>query len=134
LIIVIYPKYRRKQKMTKTGSGGRGEQGSRGGQGARGRSGGPGVPGGSGGPGASAGCCGVEAVVTVDARGQIVLPKELRELAGIGSGDKLAVVSMRSAGRVCCLSLMKVEELSGTVRDILGPVARELSTGGKNDA
>ncbi len=73
------------------------------------------------------GCCGVEAVVTVDSRGQIVLPKELRSQAGIRAGDKLAVVSMKSEGKVCCLSLMKVEELAGTVRQILGPVARELS-------
>ena len=75
-----------------------------------------------------AGCCGVEAVVTVDSRGQIVLPKELRSQAGIRAGDKLAVVSMRSEGKVCCLSLMKVEELAGTVRQILGPMARELSS------
>ena len=72
------------------------------------------------------GCCAVEAVVTVDARGQLVLPKELRSRAGIKAGDKLAVVSMESGGRVCCLSLMKVEELAGTVKEILGPVAREL--------
>ncbi len=78
---------------------------------------------------AAAVCCGVEAVVTVDSRGQIVLPKELRSQAGIRAGDKLAVVSMRSEGKVCCLSLMKVEELAGTVRDILGPVAKELSGG-----
>ena len=75
----------------------------------------------------SVGCCSVEAVVTVDARGQIVLPKELRDHAGISAGDKLAVVSMMSGGRVCCLSLMKVQELAGTVREILGPVARELA-------
>jgi antitoxin PrlF len=107
-----YQKYRRKQIMAKARGGGQGGQG---------------------GQGIATGCCGVEAVVTVDARGQIVLPKELRDLAGIGTGDKLAVVSMRSSGRICCLSLMKVEELAGTVRDILGPVARELSGGGKND-
>jgi hypothetical protein len=28
---------------------------------------------------------------------------------------------------VCCLSLIKVEQLAGTVKDILGPVARELA-------
>lgn len=73
------------------------------------------------------GCCGVEAVVTVDARGQVVLPKELRAAAGIQAGDKLAVVSMTSQGRVCCLSLIKVEQLAGTVKEILGPVAREIA-------
>ena len=90
--------------------------------------------GGQGGPASAAGCCGIEAVVTVDARGQIVLPKELRGQAGIEAGDKLAVVSLRSGGRVCCLSLMKVEELAGTVREILGPVARELAGREKGDA
>ena len=74
----------------------------------------------------AAGCCGVEAVVTVDARGQIVLPKELRDAAGIGTGDKLAVVSLKNDGRLCCLALMKVEELAGTVREILNPVASRL--------
>jgi len=78
-------------------------------------------------------CCSVEAIVTVDARGQIVLPKELRSQAGIKTGDKLAVVSMTSGGRVCCLSLMKAEELAGTVRDVLGPVARELAGEEKSD-
>ncbi len=73
------------------------------------------------------GCCSVEAVVTVDSRGQIVLPKELRSAAGIRAGDKLAVVTMLSGGSVCCLSLMKVEQLAGTVKEILGPVARELA-------
>ncbi len=72
-------------------------------------------------------CCSVEAVVTVDSRGQVVLPKQLRSLAGIRTGDKLAVVSMRGGGCVCCLSLIKVEELAGTVREILGPVAREIA-------
>ncbi len=73
-----------------------------------------------------AGCCTVEAIVSVDARGQIVLPKEIRSRAGIAEGDKLAVVAMTSGGRVCCLSLMKVEELAGTVRQVLAPVAKEL--------
>ena len=69
----------------------------------------------------------MEAVVSVDARGQVVLPKELRAQAGIQPGDKLAVVIMRSEGRVCCLSLMKVEQLAETVREVLGPVAREIT-------
>ncbi len=81
----------------------------------------------------AAGCCGVEAVVTVDARGQIVLPKELRDGAGITAGDKLAVVSLKSGERLCCLALMKVEELAGTVRELLGPVASALVREEKGD-
>jgi antitoxin PrlF len=72
-------------------------------------------------------CCSVEAVVTVDSRGQIVLPKDLRLRAGIAAGDKLAIVRMQSGDGSCCLSLMKVEALSGTVREILGPLARQLA-------
>jgi antitoxin PrlF len=72
-------------------------------------------------------CCSVEAVVAVDSRGQVVLPKELRSAAGIKAGDKLAVVVMQSGGKVCCLSLMKVDQLASTVKNILGPVARELA-------
>ena len=74
----------------------------------------------------AAGCCGVEAIVTVDARGQLVLPKDLREKAGIKAGDKLAVVTMQQGGQVCCLSLMRVDALAGMVRQVLGPVMKEL--------
>ena len=35
----------------------------------------------------ASGCCKLEAVVAVDERGQIVLPKDLRERAGIRAGD-----------------------------------------------
>jgi AbrB family looped-hinge helix DNA binding protein len=36
----------------------------------------------------------VESIVSVDERGQMVLPKDIREKAKIRPGDKLAVVSM----------------------------------------
>ena len=44
------------------------------------------------------GCCKVESVVSVDERGQMVLPKELRDKANIRAGDKLAVVGMEKDG------------------------------------
>lgn len=75
-------------------------------------------------------CCEVQAVVTVDARGQLVLPKDVREAAGIKGGDKLAIVAMSDGDQVCCLSLMKVSELSGMVRSFLGPVAQEINREG----
>jgi len=71
------------------------------------------------------GCCGIEAIVTVDARGQLVLPKEVRQQAGIRPGEKLAVVIIRREGRVCCLSLMKADALSDAVRDVLAPAMQE---------
>jgi antitoxin PrlF len=71
--------------------------------------------------------CRVEAIVSVDERGQMVLPKELRDRAHIGAGDKLAVVCCERNGAVCCISLFKVEELSATVKGFLGPMFQELN-------
>lgn len=65
-------------------------------------------------------CYNIESVVTVDERGQMVLPKDIRKKAGIKAGEKLAVVLMEKEGRVCCLSLLKTENLSQTVEDLLG--------------
>ena len=70
--------------------------------------------------------CKVEAVVSVDERGQMVLPKELRERAHIRAGDKLAAVSCERDGEVCCISLIKVEELSATVKGFLGPIFKDV--------
>ncbi len=71
-------------------------------------------------------CCKVEALVSVDERGQMVLPKELREKAGIRAGDKLAVTSWEKDGKVCCISLSKAEELTEMVKATLGPVMKDI--------
>ncbi len=71
-------------------------------------------------------CCKVQSIVTVDERGQMVLPKEIRELAGIGPGDKLAVVSLEGGGKVCCIALMKIDALTDVVKDVLGPVMKDI--------
>jgi AbrB family looped-hinge helix DNA binding protein len=69
--------------------------------------------------------CRVEAVLSVDDRGQMVLPKDVREKAGIRTGNKLALISWEKDGSVCCLALMKVENLSGMVKGVLGPLMHE---------
>jgi antitoxin PrlF len=69
--------------------------------------------------------CRVEAVLSVDERGQMVLPKDVREKAGIKTGDKLALITWSRGGDVCCLALMKVENLSGMVKNVLGPLMQE---------
>jgi AbrB family looped-hinge helix DNA binding protein len=71
-------------------------------------------------------CCQVDAIVTVDTRGQIVLPKEIREKAEINSGDKLLLVSSESEGKLCCFFLVKASEFAGKVKQMLGPVAKEI--------
>ncbi len=73
-----------------------------------------------------AGSCRVESVVSLDDRGQMVLPKEIREKANIHQGDKLAIVSWEKDGKVCCITLIKAEELAGIVKDILGPLVQEI--------
>ena len=68
----------------------------------------------------------VESVVSVDERGQMVLPKEVREKAGIKAGDKLALATFEKDGEVCCISLIKVDSLSEMVKDLLGPFMKEV--------
>ncbi len=71
-------------------------------------------------------CCQVDANVSVDARGQIVLPKDIREKLGVKAGDKFVLISSESDGKLCCLFLVKADEFAGTVKDMLGPVAKEI--------
>ncbi len=68
----------------------------------------------------------MESVLSVDERGQMVLPKDIREKANIRSGDKLAVISMEKNGMVCCISLIKVEKLEEIVKGMLGPVMKDI--------
>lgn len=63
----------------------------------------------------------VEGVATVDERGQMVLPKAIRDKAGIRPGDKLAIVTLVRDGKVCCLHLFRTEELANGIRGILEP-------------
>jgi antitoxin PrlF len=72
-----------------------------------------------------AGCCQVEAVVSVDARGQMVLPKEVRDKFGIEAGTKLAVVAWSTGDSPCCLSLHKADEIAERLRTAYGPILRE---------
>ena len=77
-------------------------------------------------PTAGIGMCRIESMVSVDERGQLILPKEIRDKAGIKGGDKLAVVSWEKGGKICCLSLIQVEEFTGMVKELLGPLMGEI--------
>lgn len=70
----------------------------------------------------------VEAVLTIDERGQMVLPKDLRNRAGIEPGDKLAVVSHEQDGELCCITLIKADRLTEMVREVLGPMMKDIIT------
>jgi AbrB family looped-hinge helix DNA binding protein len=80
-----------------------------------------------GGGGKGSSCCKVESLVSVDERGQMVLPKDLREKANIKPGDKLAVISWEKDGATCCFTLIKADSLAGGIRDFLGPMMQDLS-------
>ncbi len=71
-------------------------------------------------------CCKVESLISIDERGQMVLPKEIRDKANIQPGDKLAVVSWEKAGKVCCISLIKAEDFAGMVKGLLGPLMEDI--------
>lgn len=71
-------------------------------------------------------CCKVESLISVDERGQMVLPKEIRDKAKIRAGDKLAVISWEKEGKICCISLIKAEHFAEMVRGLLGPMIEEV--------
>lgn len=72
------------------------------------------------------GCCKVEALISVDERGQMVLPKEIRDKADIHAGDKMALVGWEKDGKVCCLILIKAGDLGDMVKGLLGPMMKEV--------
>ncbi len=71
-------------------------------------------------------CCKVETLISVDERGQMVLPKEIRDKADIHAGDKLALVSWEKNGKVCCFALIKAGEFGDMVKGLLGPMMKEV--------
>ncbi|MFB3889115.1 MAG: HgcAB-associated protein HgcC [Candidatus Bathyarchaeia archaeon] len=68
--------------------------------------------------------CRIDAVITMDAKGQIVLPKDLREKANFKPNDKIAVVACEKKGEVCCIMMVKAERLVGAVTKTLGPLLK----------
>jgi AbrB family looped-hinge helix DNA binding protein len=75
------------------------------------------------------GSCRVESIISVDERGQMVLPKELRDRANIQAGDKLAIGSWEKEGEICCFYLIKTEHLAERVKDFLGPMMKDMVAG-----
>ncbi|MEM2119214.1 MAG: HgcAB-associated protein [Candidatus Bathyarchaeia archaeon] len=71
-------------------------------------------------------CCKVDAVVSVDSKGQIVLPKDIREKAKLEANERLAVVCCEQNGEVCCIVMIKAEKLGDAVNKMLGPVFKEI--------
>lgn len=70
----------------------------------------------------SMGCCNVEAFVSVDERGQMVLPKDIREKANINAGDKMALVTCQSGDKIQVIALIKADNFGEMIKDFLGPM------------
>jgi len=66
----------------------------------------------------------IDAVISMDAKGQIVLPKDLREKANFKPNDKIAVVACEQDGEVCCIMMLKAEKLAGAVTKTLSPMLK----------
>jgi AbrB family looped-hinge helix DNA binding protein len=78
-------------------------------------------------PEKNAECCKVESLASVDERGQMVIPKEIREKANIKPGDKLAITVWEKDGKVCCISLIKADDFADKIRELLGHMLEEIS-------
>lgn len=69
----------------------------------------------------------VESIVSVDERGQILLPKDFRAKYGLESGEKLALVSFENDGTLCCMCLIRTGALGGMIRNHLGPMLDQVN-------
>jgi bifunctional DNA-binding transcriptional regulator/antitoxin component of YhaV-PrlF toxin-antitoxin module len=70
-------------------------------------------------------CCKVESVFSIVDRGQMVLPKDIRDSAHIQAGNEFTVISSEKDGQVYCISLMRVEQLADSLRNVLIPLLRD---------
>jgi antitoxin PrlF len=68
--------------------------------------------------------CRIDAIITMDIKGQIILPKDLREKANFRPNDKIAVVACEKDGEVCCIMMVKADKLVGAVTKTLGPLLK----------
>ncbi len=69
-------------------------------------------------------CCKIDAIVSMDAKGQIVLPKDLRERACLKPNEKLALIGFERDGDLCCILMVKADTLGSTVKKALGPMLK----------
>lgn len=65
-------------------------------------------------------------LVTVGERGQMVIPKDLREMLGIKTGDKMAVIANRRGGRGGFLILFNAKVLREKLKSFFGANLEEL--------
>ena len=70
-------------------------------------------------------CCHVQALVRIDDRGQMVLPKELRDRANIRAGDKLALITRLQAEMERAAETLEFEQ-AAKLRDRIRQVRQQM--------
>lgn len=69
----------------------------------------------------------VEAILSCDDRGSLVLPKDIRKKLNIESGEKLALLKIASGeDDQFFLTLIKANALEKLIRKFLSPVMKEV--------
>lgn len=63
----------------------------------------------------------VESVVSIDGRGQMVIPKDIRSKFGVEPNDRLAIATSSRNGKVCCIHLFMAKELDDRVKEVVRP-------------
>jgi antitoxin PrlF len=60
------------------------------------------------------------AVTKIDERGQVVIPKEIRDGMGWNKSEKIAIITRTNAeGKPCCLMLVHVDSLSSSIKGFI---------------
>ncbi|MFX1299173.1 MAG: HgcAB-associated protein HgcC [Promethearchaeota archaeon] len=73
------------------------------------------------------GYCRVEAIVSIDSKGQLLLPKNLRNKLTINASDKLVAVSLGDSENICGVFLLKADRFNALVKNFLRPFMKDLS-------
>lgn len=68
----------------------------------------------------------VEAIISCDERGQLVLPKEIRKRLDIAPGEKLALINYTTEDKTLCLTIIRANSLEEVIKSYLKPVMKEM--------
>lgn len=68
----------------------------------------------------------IEAILSCDDRGSLVLPKEVRKKLKIKAGEKMALLNVMSNDEEFFLTLIKANALEDLVKSFMAPVMKDL--------
>lgn len=52
----------------------------------------------------------LDALISINEKGQMVIPREIRKKADIKTGDKLVIITFEKEEKIVCIVLIKAEE------------------------